>query len=298
LLEEAQAAQRAPRPLARPLSVSAPLTSVSIEGEVNNPTPGTQLTVRLGEERLTLRFCPAGSSLQGSAEAEGKPEEHPQHTLHLTRPYWLAETPITQAIWQQLCGAHPSKHHGPQLPVEGIAWASALRFCNLLSEQMGLEPAYELGEGTRALTHLNLEARGWRLPTEAEWEHAARAGQDPSWRYAGAPKLDTVGWFSGNSSDHAHPVGQKEPNAWGLLDMSGGVWEWCQDAWSKDAYRARVSGGERALIDPLHDVAQPLPRVIRGGSFYDYPMSCRVAARPALEVTGGYGVGFRPLLPA
>jgi sulfatase modifying factor 1 len=281
----------------RPLPRRRPVPEAFVRA-LSGGDPGARVAVNLGDLSLNVRFCPAGTSEHGSAEGEGRAEEQPRHPVTLTRPFWLAETPVTQQVWEVLMGAHSSKHRGARLPVEGVSWFEAAAFCNRLSERMGLDPAYELTLGARPLAVWAREANGWRLPTEAEWEHAARAGQDASWRYAGGDDLPRLGWYSKNSGEVAQAVGQKEANAWGLYDLSGGVWEWCQDAWVRDVYRARLTEHGGRVVDPSHYAPNPQPRVIRGGSFYDYPLSCRVAARPALDASGGYGVGLRPLLPA
>ncbi|OKJ28192.1 sulfatase-modifying factor protein [Streptomyces sp. CB02366] len=184
-------------------------------------------------------------------------------------PYRLAATPVTQALYAQVTGARPSTGRGDRLPVEGVSWWEAVRFCNALSAQAGLTPAYRFRAGPEEIDW-DASADGYRLPTEAEWEYACRAGTDGP-RYG---ELDEIAWYRGNSNERVHEVGGRRPNAWGLHDMLGNVWDWC---W--DVYDAEVYGGYR---------------VLRGGGWFDEHWSCRASARrrshPALQVDD---VGFR-----
>jgi formylglycine-generating enzyme len=184
-------------------------------------------------------------------------------------PFQLAAFPVTQAQYAAITGQRPSTAHGDQLPVENISWYDAVRFCNALSDREHLAPAYHFhadGEGVEWDT----DADGYRLPTEAEWEYACRAGTSGP-RYG---PLDEIGWYRGNSGERVHRVGGKRPNAWGLHDMLGNVWDWC---W--DIYDAEVYGGYR---------------VLRGGGWFDEPWSCRASVRrrshPSLRIED---VGFR-----
>lgn len=179
--------------------------------------------------------------------------------------YELAAFPVTQALYAQVTGKRPSATPGDRLPVESVSWWDAVRFCNALSDLHGHRPAYGLsGE------EVSWEADGYRLPTEAEWEHACRAGTDGP-RYG---PLDEIAWYRGNSGERIHEVGGKRPNAWGFHDMLGNVWDWC---W--DTYDAEVYGSYR---------------VLRGGGWFDEHWSCRASARrrshPTFQVDD---VGFR-----
>jgi sulfatase modifying factor 1 len=180
--------------------------------------------------------------------------------------YELAAHPVTQAQYERVTGERPCAVQGDRLPVESVSWLDAVRFCNALSEQAGLAPAYRLEDEVGWDT----AADGYRLPTEAEWEHACRAGTTGA-RYG---ELDAIGWYRGNSDERIHEVGGKQPNAWGLHDMLGNVWEWC---W--DLYDAEVYGSYR---------------VLRGGGWFDEPWSCRASVRrrshPTLSLDD---VGFR-----
>ncbi|MFS8197925.1 formylglycine-generating enzyme family protein [Streptomyces sp. CWNU-52B] len=184
-------------------------------------------------------------------------------------PYRLGAFPVTQALYARVTGERPSAADGDQLPVEGISWWDAVRFCNALSRREGLAVAYSFhadGEGI----DWDTAADGYRLPTEAEWEHGCRAGT-PGPRYG---PLDEIAWYRDNSQERVHDVGGKQPNPWGLHDMLGNVWDWC---W--DVYDAEVYGSYR---------------VLRGGGWFDEHWSCRASARrrshPGYQVDD---VGFR-----
>jgi sulfatase modifying factor 1 len=175
-------------------------------------------------------------------------------------PYRLAAVPITQARYAKVTGRRPSTAHGDQLPVESVSWLDAVRFCNALSEREGLAPAYRLHDDVE----WDASADGYRLPTEAEWEHACRAGTTGA-RYG---QLDEIAWHRGNSSERIHEAGGKQPNAWGLYDMLGNVWEWCWDLYDAEVYGTY--------------------RVLRGGGWFDERWSCRASVRrrshPTLQI--------------
>ncbi|MFE7896138.1 formylglycine-generating enzyme family protein [Streptomyces sp. NPDC057424] len=184
-------------------------------------------------------------------------------------PFRLAAFPVTQAWYAEVTGERPSTARGDRLPVEGVSWWDAIRFCNTLSRREGLTPAYEVRPGTGE-AEWDTAADGYRLPAEAEWEHACRAGSTGP-RYG---PLDDIAWYRGNAADALHPVGGRQPNAWGLYDMLGNVWDWC---W--DLYDAEVYGSYR---------------VLRGGGWSDEHWSCRASVRrrshPTFRIDD---VGFR-----
>ena len=167
-----------------------------------------------------------------------------------------------------------------QRPVERVSWEQAVEFCDRLSAALGLPPAHS---GAGASLRCALDGPGFRLPTEHEWEAAARAGAPH--RYAGADTADPVAWTAENSEIETHPVGEKLPNALGLVDMSGGVWEWCCDVYAP--YPAA------SPIDPTGPNTGPT-RVFRGGSWSSPATSARVANRSAGPPTQGFdNVGLR-----
>ncbi|MFD4180214.1 formylglycine-generating enzyme family protein [Rhodococcus sp. NPDC058514] len=179
----------------------------------------------------------------------------------------IAVNPLTQGEYAEITGEWPGVTRGARLPVEGVSWWDAILFCNSLSEHAGLSAAYRVVGDDVAW---DSAANGYRLPTEAEWERACRAGTSGP-RYG---PLDAIAWYRDNSDERPHDVGGKLPNAWGLHDTLGNVWEWCWD-----------------LYDP--EVYGPY-RVLRGGGWFDEHWSCRASVRRRSHPTYGIDdVGFR-----
>lgn len=208
-------------------------------------------------------FIPAGSFTMGSPTSEANREDdEKQHPVRLTKPFMLAVTEVTQAQWQAIMGNNPSHFKGANRPVEKVFWQDAVTFCGILSER---------------------EGRKYRLPTEAQWEYACRAGSTGS--YAGTGLLHEMGWYEANSGNQTQPVGRKLPNAWGLYDMHGNVYEWCSDR-----YGDYPSGH---VTDPT-GASSGKYRVCRGGSWYSTPRYCRSANRHGLTPDLRYrDIGFR-----
>lgn len=182
----------------------------------------------------------------------------------------MSAVPVTQSLYAEVTGRRPSAARGDRLPVEGVSWWDAVRFCNALSRCEGLTPAYPRCDEDAGAVEWDARADGYRLPTEAEWEHACRAGTT-------GPRhgpLDEVAWYRGNSGERIHAVGGKRPNAWGLYDMLGNVWDWCWDLYDPDVYGTY--------------------RVLRGGGWSDEHWSCRASVRrrshPTFRIDD---VGFR-----
>ncbi len=267
-------------------------------GEDGEPLPAGYLNeVMVEGQRLRLRYCTPGRMLHGASGPQSKPEEGPKHLVELTCGYWLSESPVTQALWTVVMGPKEWAVEQDEIPADQITWLEAVRFCNRLSRAFGLSPAYRIESEARPLVKHLIEATGYRLPTEAEWEHAARAGGVHKTLFAGDDPLENLGWYIKNSGKKPNPIASKAPNAWGLHDLCGNIWEWCHDEWRKDSYRSRVKDGEKAIIDPIHYSEQLTPKVIRGGAFYELSDNCRLATRPGQAVDQSYGVGLRLCLP-
>jgi formylglycine-generating enzyme required for sulfatase activity/serine/threonine protein kinase len=202
---------------------------------------------------MQLKLIPAGTFSMGSAN--GDSDEQPVHEVTISRPYYLGVTEVTNGQWQAVMRDVPSKWKNADLPVESVSWEDAATFCNRLSS---------LPAERRA-------GRVYRLPTEAEWEYACRAGTTTAYSFGDDKSLlGDFAWYPGNSGRQTHPVGQKRPNAWGLYDMHGNVWEWCSDL-----YGDYAAG---AVRDPAGPATGSL-RVLRGGSWSYSAGRCRSAFR-------------------
>ena len=185
--------------------------------------------------------------------------------------FHVAPQAVTRELYQAVRGAAPPGPAGLLTPVTEVSWREAVAFCNLLSRQTGLQPCYSIGDDPDAQDVLwDREADGFRLPSEAEWEYVCRAGTSGE-RYG---ELEEIAWYRGNSGGVPHDVATKVPNAWGLHDTIGNVWEWCWDVYDPGVY------------GPY--------RVFRGGGWFDPPRGCRASSRrkshPSFRVDD---LGFR-----
>jgi formylglycine-generating enzyme required for sulfatase activity len=221
-----------------------------------------------------LRRVPGGTYTVGCTAGQGSDcgdDEKPSRTVTLTRGVLVGETEVTQALYQKLTVSNPSYFTacGTSCPVEQVSWYDVVQLANKLSAAEDLEPCYDIS-GTSVTWPKGLACLGYRLPTEAEWEVAARGGGDA--KYAGGNEPGAVGWFEGNSGSTTHPVGQKQANGYGLYDMSGNVWEWVWDWYDSSASAAG------AATDPMGP-ASGFRRVSRGGSWSGVPQIARVAYR-------------------
>jgi formylglycine-generating enzyme required for sulfatase activity len=206
---------------------------------------------------------PAGNFTMGSAE-------QPDETSHqvTVRAFFIDKFPVTQDLYEKIMGVNPSKRKAKDNPVERTQWTDAARFCNKCSEVEGLKPCYDLQTWS-----CDYSADGYRLPTEAEWEYACRAGSSSKYCFGDSEaELSRYAWFKPGSEGKTRPAGQKLPNRWGLLDMHGNVWQWCNDWYAEDYYTASPSD------DPTGPTAGK-QRVLRGGAWDSTPDKCRSAYR-------------------
>ncbi|MFB0536326.1 MAG: formylglycine-generating enzyme family protein, partial [Anaerolineae bacterium] len=203
--------------------------------------------------------------------------------VHITRPFYMAKHAVTLEEYDRFCDdtigiRRPKDKWGRgNRPVMSVTWYDAVAYCNWLSEKEGLSPCYS---GKGKLTQCDFSANGYRLPTEAEWEYAARGGQkSQGYTYAGSDNPDDVAWYRGNSGSQTHPVGQKQPNELGLYDMSGNLWEWCWDWYGKDYYTSSAASDPQGPPAPPTTLSWQLNRVRRSGSWRENSDSLRTTYR-------------------
>ncbi len=247
-------------------------------------TDAFEIELRRGKGREGSFFCSdgyvliePGSFKMGSPTGEeGQNDIESQHRVTITRAYCMKATEVTQREWQSITGSNPSafKSCGANCPVEQVSWNDAVGYANALSRREGVPECYA------GSTFTGLGCRGYRLPTEAEWEFAARAGTTG----ATYGHLDSVAWYDENAGGSTHVVRQKQPNAWGLYDMIGNVWEWTGDRYGE------YSG---AVTDPTGP-AGGFTRMLRGGSWHNPKRFARAASRLYGPVATPYNyIGFR-----
>ena len=236
------------------------------QGGKASPNVATGAVIKDCAECPEMVVIPAGSFVMGS---EKNASEQPRHKVEV-RSFLIGKTEVTQKQWVNLMGSNPSRFSacGPECPVENISWVDVQQFIAKLNQKTG---------------------KKYRLPSESEWEYSARAGVTTEWSFGNdSYLLDKYSWFGGNSGGKPHEVGQKLPNAFGLLDMHGNVWEWTQDCWHENYVGAPTDGS--AWITSCSDNG----RVIRGGSWIGSAPFSRLAYRYGYDPdTPNYTGGFR-----
>ena len=236
---------------------------------------GAFAVARIARVDVRMRWIPPGVFVMGSPDKERgrRADEGPQHVVRLPVGYWLGEFPVTQELWQAVTGHTPSHFRGERRPVECVSWHDCREFCEHVGEELP-----ELAP---------------RLPTEAEWEYACRAGTSGATWTVGelsgvevASELANLAWYSGNSGGKSLPVGEKPPNPWGLYDMLGNVYEWCLDTELSKYTPAERSAPATVTDGPFG--------VLRGGSWRSFARNVRAANRLAdMADVRHVNLGFR-----
>lgn len=253
-------------------------------------TPASSLPFTIDGHSFDMLLVQGGAFHMGSdktADPVAFDDEQPQHKVTVS-DYYMGQFPVTQALWKAVMGAanNPSFFTGDQKPVELVSWNDIVT-----GDPASNMPAFleTLNEKTKISRPPGLT---FRLPTEAEWEYAARGGRaSKGYRYAGSDKLLEVGWFDNNSHGETKPVGLLAPNELGLYDMSGNVWEWCTD-WFDSNYYSQCA--EQDAVENPHGPAQGTGRVYRGGGWLNIARICRAANRGHWRPDHRlHGFGFR-----
>jgi formylglycine-generating enzyme required for sulfatase activity len=209
-------------------------------------------------------LIPEGTFTMG--DSAGRVNETP-HSVSVSS-FFLDKTPVTQELYEKVMGVNPSKRKDKQSPVERTQWTDAVRFCNKCSEMDGLSPCYNL-----QTWECNFAADGYRLPTEAEWEYACRAGSTTKFCCGdNEADLPEYAWYKPHSIGKTQPVAQKRPNHWGLYDMHGNVWQWCNDFYGENYYAESAKDNPRGPSSGNE-------RVLRGGCWATEADKCRSAYR-------------------
>jgi formylglycine-generating enzyme required for sulfatase activity len=252
-------------------------STASNDGKPNSANPADSgplaVTTKSGVQMV---YLPGGDFMMG--DDRGSPDEAPAHKVKVS-PFLMDKFEVTQEMFKQAQLPNPSHwQENPQKPVERVRWRDAKRYCNERSLLEQLQPCYN--EKTLDWD-CNYSANGYRLPTEAEWEYACRAGSSGPYDFERADKLRQYAWFSEDAEQKTHVVGQKKPNGFGIYDLYGNVSEWCEDVYSPTYYKESPPSDPPGPPSPGKDVK----RVIRGGSWKSSADQCRATARQG-ERTG------------
>jgi formylglycine-generating enzyme required for sulfatase activity len=267
-------------------------------------------TLPLGEAptkaSLHLTLVKPGRFLMGSNDENAVGDEKPVHEVYFDTPFYIGTFPITQAQWEAVFPDYnPSDFKGTELPVENVSWHDIVDG----SQKDGPPEAFLTRINRQLKNYPNWTGYAFRLPTEAEWEYAAKGGhlapqdfdqntatKDLYPEYAGSDELEKAAWYSENSNRSTHPVGRKQANELGLFDLSGNVWEWCTDAFDRNIYKKRA--GEAPIESPEVKATKDRPlRVLRGGSWFHSARFCRLSFRYFYDPgSRGINFGFRLVL--
>lgn len=238
------------------------LAAVALAAE---PSPAQRTLLETFRQEF-VRLAPGEGAFPASVTVgrnDGPANERPAHLATLPRSFFMAKYEVPQNLWEAVMGANPSRWKGPRNSVEQLSWVEANAFC---------------AKATELMRAAKLIESDWeiRLPSEAEWEYAARAGTETLYSFgADATALDEYAWHTGNAAGNDPPVGAKMPNPWGLYDMHGYLWEWCADAWH-DTYRDAPPDGA-----PWNSDGDRTRRVLRGGSWKDAAAQLTSSSRRA-----------------
>ena len=261
-----------PDPVPGPLIPHDTIVVVTNGTDTVSPQPQSNLPKIEIEEvagcTFEMVYVEGGTFTMGATSEQGSDawdDEKPAHSVTLSG-YYIGKYEVTQKLWEAVMGNNPSYFKGDNLPVEQVSWKDVQKFIRKLNQLTG---------------------KSYRLPTEAEWEYAARGGSNSrGYKYSGSNNIGSVAWYDGNSGNTTHAVGTKSPNELGIYDMSGNVWEWCQDWYSSNYYSNSPQRNPQGPTSGSY-------RVYRGGNWSRSAKSCRVSTRDINPVFRYYGLGFR-----
>lgn len=259
-----------PKPAAKPKPKAKPAPRRNSTHHSNSTSSTVSLSAELNKLINNMVYVAGGTFTMGGTSEQSSDaydDEKPTHSVTLSS-YYICKYEVTQALWRAVMGSNPSKFKGDNLPVENVSWNDCQTFINRLNSYTG---------------------RNFRLPTEAEWEFAARGGNySRHYKYSGSNYISAVAWYDGNSGNRTHPIGTKQANELGLYDMSGNVYEWCSDWYgSYSSYSQNDPTGPNSGSN----------RVERGGSWGNFARFCRSSFRSSTSPGLRYGdLGLRLVL--